>query len=426
MDGWWFGHSVPLDAASRTYRVDEQGQGDGTMAISPTAAARAIATPRVLIAGAGPTGMSTALGLASRGVASTVVEAYPRVASRSMLLNVSPSAIDELARIGAVEAIDSLDAIRGARSVIHGKLVTSTPSSRVLVPDAARARGEMDDLLAAIRGEDVRPWGRAPIGDLENALREAAEGPAVRGLIDARYGAKVVSISQDATGVTMVSEAADGARQTHRGAYLVSATGGRNTLGIAREIGGPEMHYLGGRFPAAARTETSVLRELEGGASRTTIGLKYAGDRSRSGNPSSLVWAQVDRPAGELLESDAGRALLARRAERIGVEGALLDEPLIPVRIQLGRADRATDGRVLLVGDETMAPYFPNSTGANKGIGVDSRRAVDAIMEAIERGDHAAPFAAYDDAIRAGDEALNVYNVRSLDEALALPAAAAR
>lgn len=361
--------------------------------------------------------MTAAIGLARHGIPVTVVEKFGEHAIRQNLLNLAPSTFDELARLGADDVIERISPISRIRvsDTIRGTANESLPTA-LLTPDPARAGSSLDGLRAVLEGGDKRTWGRIMIGDLENALRGHARTHHPD-LIDVRYGLEVTGIEQGAGGVRLLTRARDGgAEEAFDGAMLISATGGRNPLGahMRPKPSGETMYFVGGDFPGTAATETKIVRGLGDGTDltpnrgrATTIGLHNG---APGGN--SLLWAQIDRPAGDVDEALL-RQVLESRARTVELPPGLLDtRPPVPVTVQLGATDRAVDGRVLLAGDDLQAPYFPNSTGANFGV-ITARRAADAVAEALRAGgDDAAvqrALASYEsDALRASEELLGI------------------
>src|SRR4051794_28553000 len=104
--------------------------------------------PDVLIAGAGPTGMTAALELAQRGIHSTVLEARGPVATRDGLFNVVPAFVDELQRLdpsgGLVGQLSrSTHSIRDNH--VSGTVVDQEFGE--LTTDASSGRGDMHVML---------------------------------------------------------------------------------------------------------------------------------------------------------------------------------------------------------------------------------------------------------------------------------------
>lgn len=373
---------------------------------SPTPAAPA---DRVVVVGAGPAGMATAIELAQHGIGSVVLEKRGAVAGRENLFNVTPPFADRLAALDGdgsltkllvpTERMTSEDATTGK----VGERWFDSP----LAPDASRSRSDMDALVKAAGppsapGADTRRWSKVGIGDLENTLRQLARTEH-GDLIELRPDTGVSSIRQGDGWVEAVLDApaGGGAANAVRGALLVDASGG-DLLGGPRTVFPEQSHWIGGRFAPPADGSTATLRRRaaddSSGAPHVTIKLPSA-DRT-------LVWAQVpEDPRAMTPEQRA--TLLEQRAHAMGVDGAMVDQArTAPVTVQLWTSDEPAKGRVLKVGDSVRAPYFPTSTGAAAALVHDVPRAVDAIRAIRDGAPVDAATAAYADAVRGANERL--------------------
>ncbi|MBC7461872.1 MAG: FAD-dependent monooxygenase [Thermoleophilia bacterium] len=345
---------------------------------------------RVVIVGAGPAGMATALELAQRGVPSTVLEARGAVATRQPLFAVIPPLADRLAALDdtggltrllrPLERMDSDDLATGR----HGERIFDAP----LAPDASRSRGDMGALLRAAdspgrSSADTRRWSTVGIGDLENAMRGVA-ATRYPELIDVRYDTKVSGLRQGAGWAEALTGAA-GAREAVRGAMLIDASG-RNLLGSSRTVYPEQSHWVGFVAPPPAAdqggTHRVVSAETAGGAKHVSIRLP--------GPDRQVVWTQVDAP-GNQLPAGAAHEALARRAPLVGVSDmADRDTPVMSVTVQLSTTDHPADRRILAVGDSVRSPYFMTSTGAAAALVHDAPRAVDAVSAVLGGADPAA------------------------------------
>ncbi|MCB0878280.1 MAG: FAD-dependent monooxygenase [Thermoleophilia bacterium] len=364
-------------------------------------------TDRVVVVGAGPAGMATAIELAQRGVPSVVLEKRGAVATREPLFNVVPALADRLA---ALDPDGSLTRLLVPTDAMHGvDKASGARRSRTfdgpLAPDPTRSRGDMESLLRGsgspeATDADRRRWSMVGIGDLENGLRELARTKHAD-LIELRTDAGVESIRQgDGFAEAVLAPTTDGAvRDAVRGAFLIDASG-RDLLGGPRTTYPEQGWWLGTRLqaPADGAHATLKLRDRTVSPQHSTIKLPSA-DRT-------IVWTQVDRPPTEI-PPDEARSILQERARDVGIDSQLpQDAPIMPVTVQLWTSDEPARGRVLKVGDSVRAPYFMTSTGAATALVHDVPRAVDAIMAVRDGADLSTTVGGYADAVRSANEAL--------------------
>jgi 2-polyprenyl-6-methoxyphenol hydroxylase-like FAD-dependent oxidoreductase len=362
---------------------------------------------RVVVVGAGPAGMATAIELAQQGVKSVVLEKREGPATRENLFAVSGPYADRLAALDPDGSLLGLltpssgsvseNLVTGERSVRHA---SGGPQA-----DATRSRGDMDALLRAngtpAAGEaDKRQWSKVPISDIEEGLRNLARTKH-SDMIDLRQGVDVTGLRQGDGWAEAVVAGAGGASDAIRGAMLVDASG-RDLLGGPRTVYPEQSHWIGGRFAPPADHQTANLRRVsitdDGPSPLVTTKLPSA-DRT-------LVWAQVPSSAGAMTP-DQRTAIIERRAKEMGVDGGLVAAGrTAPVSVQLWTSNEPATGRILKVGDSVRAPYFPLSTGAAAALVHDAPRAVDAINAVLHGTPVAQASAAYSGAMLGANQAL--------------------
>jgi hypothetical protein len=105
------------------------------------------------------------------------------------------------------------------------------------------------------------------------------------------------------------------------------------------------------------------------------------------------------------------------------VRGDLINEQrMMPVRMQIGEAERVINGRIIGAGDTNRSPYFPTSTGAAMGISVDAPLAVEALANIIRNGhDPATTLAGYQDAILGANTKLTAVASLQMSKDLSVP-----
>ncbi|SPT57377.1 FAD-dependent monooxygenase [Actinomadura madurae] len=168
----------------------------------------------VVIVGAGPVGLVTALLLARHGVPSVVLEAAERRdPSGSRAICFQRDVLDVLDRAGCAERMIA----RGVTWTTGRTYYRDDELFSVTFPGAGRGA--------------VPPWINVSQAEVEAWLRDLA---AAEPLVDVRYGHRVGGLRQDAGGVE-----ADAGGGTVRGAHLVGADGGHSTIRELLGIGFP-------------------------------------------------------------------------------------------------------------------------------------------------------------------------------------------
>ncbi len=294
----------------------------------------------VVIAGAGPVGLATALGLGRRGVEVVVLERGDGPGSASRASTFHPPSLAFLAELGVVDAIER-DGLRAPTFQLRDRRTGVV--------------AEFD--LGMLAGETPYPY-RVQLEQSKLCLllaQRIADLPHVT----LRYGAAVAAVEQDATGVEVVLDAGERVG----GAWLVGADGAhsavRRSLGVEHEGFTYAERFLVVSTPLDLRTVVPGL-----------AGVNYVSDPDEW-----LVLLQTPDHWRVLFPLGPEEALEdARRPERLEERLQRLaprDEPY-PIlqssayEIHQKVAERFRDGRVLLAGD---AAHLNNPLG---GLGMNS------------------------------------------------------
>jgi 3-(3-hydroxy-phenyl)propionate hydroxylase len=156
---------------------------------------------RVLIAGAGPVGLSAAAALHAAGVPVTVLEAEPRLPENLRASTFQPPTLDLLDRFGATGKL--IDMGRIARKVQYR--------------DRAGWVAELD--FGVLAGDTNHPY-RVQCEQFRLNQVLAALLP------DVRFGAEVTGVAQDADGIAITLAGGE----KLEGSYLIGADGGRSRV----------------------------------------------------------------------------------------------------------------------------------------------------------------------------------------------------
>ncbi|MFD9568319.1 FAD-dependent monooxygenase [Streptomyces sp. NPDC059982] len=288
----------------------------------------------VLIAGSGPTGLTLACDLALRGLAVRVLDQRPGPHRESRGKGLTPEGLEALGRLGVAEQLSALGT-RGLvlRKYFDGAHIGDTPSG--------------DGLL-------IGQW------RVEEVLRDRLAGLGMR----VEYGARVVGITQDPSGVT--ARLSDG--RSARADYLAGCDGGHSTTrellgipfdGYTEDV--PTMVLGDVRAPALSRAYWHQWFSSDGG------GLMLC---PMPGTDSFQLQASPEpdehgRPLPPTLEGF--QRLFDRHARMAGIR--LVEATwTADWRVNVRMAARMRAGRVFLAGDAAHVHPIAGGLGMNTGI----------------------------------------------------------
>jgi putative polyketide hydroxylase len=302
----------------------------------------------VLIVGAGPAGLVTALGLAGRGIRSTIVERHPGTSVFPRASGVSVRTMEILREAGLEADVRAFSAEAEPQMAMMPSLAGPVAMAVPLgFPSAERAAA-----VSPTRGAV------SPQDHIEPVIVRRLEA---LGLTEFRFGTQLVGIDQtDGAVVATIADLATGERSDVRADYLVGADGGRSTvrdlLGI--DVAGPtdlEQH-------AAILFRADVWSIVED----RRFGLYMVGAPGRGSivvptGPDDrwLLAAPADAAATARLAADAGAAI-AKVREAAGIPDLAVEIlAVMPLSFSAQVATRWRSGRAFLVGDAAhrMPPY---------------------------------------------------------------------
>lgn len=169
-----------------------------------------MASPTVIVVGAGPVGLLTSLRLAQARIPITLLEALPTIENSPRAMAYQPVAVAELDRAGVLDDVRRAGTF-GTRVCWH-----KTATKEVIA-----------SLDRCVSPEE--PYENLTIGQHELAKvilekLERCEGVSVE------WNRRVVELKQDAEGVAVVAEDGEGKKTEFRARYLVGTDGGRSTI----------------------------------------------------------------------------------------------------------------------------------------------------------------------------------------------------
>ena len=319
-----------------------------------------MADDTVIVAGAGPVGVMAALALAKQGLKVTVVEADP-------VPNMSPRAVVYLHPL--LPDLDRLGILEDMKE--RGHLDREGFNLHVV------ALGEvLSAPFEVIDGDTPTPY-NLHLGQGEFTTL-VAEHLARLG-VEIRWGTRVSGLEQDADGVTVTVETADGTERLRAG-WLVGADGGRSTV---RELIGASLDGFTWDERFVATNLRADLRSRGFRSSNLYIHPTHAcviADIDGEG-----LWRCTFQESDSLPEEG-----IVERIEEFyrGLWGPDFEFELVdyrPYRMHQRLASKLRDGRVVLIGD---AAHLTNPTG---GLGLTTGLydvlALEEVLPAVARGE---------------------------------------
>ncbi len=300
---------------------------------------------RVLIAGAGPVGLTAALLLLRRGIPFTLVERETELPDDLRASTFHPPTLDMLESLGV------------AAPLIARGLISPTWQVR-MHPSGERALFD----LAAIADATGHPYRlQCKQSVLCRILLDTvlAEGG------DVRMGMGLEALGQDERGVWIAARDAAGVSQRFTGAFLIAADGSRSTVRGALALG-----FEGKTYPETTILATTrfPFHEHLPGLSNVNYVWKDKGTFSLLRLPD--LWRCSLYPDGdETIEDAVTPASIARKLQEIvpSADGHGVEE-IRPYRIHMRIVDDYRRGRVLLAGDAAHVNSPSGGMGMNGGI----------------------------------------------------------
>ncbi len=200
-------------------------------------------TTQVLIAGAGPVGLTLAIDLGKRGIRCTIIEQKPSPQFLPKMERCNARSMEMFRRIGIADDIRRAGLRPDVPMDVYVVLALNEPALlRLPYPSVEEAR---DHIRVTNDGTaPLEPYQLTSQYSLEPLLKSIAETlPSVT----VRFGCEMVSFNQDADGVAATIRPTGGTPETLRADYLVGCDGGNSTvrtqLGIKLRGEGPMTQF---------------------------------------------------------------------------------------------------------------------------------------------------------------------------------------
>ncbi|MFD9888669.1 FAD-dependent monooxygenase [Amycolatopsis sp. NPDC059027] len=310
--------------------------------------------PEVLVAGAGPVGLTLAIALARGGIRVRVVDKRAEPGRLPKMERCNARTMENFRRLGLVDVIRAagLDGDLPMDVFICLENLTRPPLVHHEYPSVHRLKAAYRAVRDGSR--PAEPYQLISQYTLEPLLRAAVDAlPGAR--VD--FGHELTAFEQDERGVTATIVRADGAAESVRAAYLVGCDGASSTVRHALGIG------LRGESMLEMRQALFVSDELY---ARIPIG--QGRHYHFADGLSSYLVVQDDTRRFSLNASGLAEAEMPALFERlVGFPIAYRTEYVGTWRQRLMVADRYRDRRVLLAGDAVHLMIPAGGLGMNTG-----------------------------------------------------------
>jgi 2-polyprenyl-6-methoxyphenol hydroxylase-like FAD-dependent oxidoreductase len=180
----------------------------------------------VIVAGAGPVGLTLAIDLGRRGVRCLLIERNRTTAPYPKMDRSNARTMEFYRRIGIVDRVRALGYPPEIPMNVYCCTRLSEPPIAVLeYPSVGERRKQIAE--SPDGSYLLEPYQLVSQNKLEPLLKEVAEGTPN---VTVRYGCELVDFSQDVDGVTVSTRTADGEEEMLRARYLVGCDGGSSRV----------------------------------------------------------------------------------------------------------------------------------------------------------------------------------------------------
>jgi 2-polyprenyl-6-methoxyphenol hydroxylase-like FAD-dependent oxidoreductase len=310
----------------------------------------------VIVAGAGPVGLTLAIDLGRRGVRCLIMERHPTTLPWPKMDRSNARTMEFYRRIGIVDRVRALGyPPDNPMDVFLTTRLRDKPIAVLKYPSVAERRQQIAE--SPNGSYLLEPYQLVSQNKLEPLLKEVAEATPN---VTVRYGCELVDFTQDEAAVTVRARTVDGGEETLRCDYLAGCDGGTST--VRKQLG----VRLEGR--GRIRELVQVIFWSDELYERIVTGKGRHYQFADAGG-SSMV-AQGDRKEFTLhssLPPDTDFEPVIR--DLIGFPCDFQIRYVVPWRHHLLVAERYRDRRVFLAGDAIHLVIPSGGLGMNTGVG---------------------------------------------------------
>jgi 2-polyprenyl-6-methoxyphenol hydroxylase-like FAD-dependent oxidoreductase len=310
----------------------------------------------VIVAGAGPVGLTLAIDLGRRGVRTLLLERDPTTKPFPKMDRSNARTMEMYRRLGIADRVRELGYPADIpMDVFIVNRLCDPPLVRLEYPSV----GEYREMIAERNDGTLplEPYQLVSQNDIEPLLVDVARETAN---VSIRFGCELVGVDQDRGGVVVIARNKEGPDQQLRAAYLVGADGGSSTV---RKLVGIELSGRGGIVEL-----TQCIFGSDDLFDKIPIGKGRHYNFTGRGISSLVVQgSRTEFTAHTTLPADADFEAEIRKVVGFGFDMDI--RHVIPWRQHLLVADRFRHGRVFLAGDAVHLVIPSGGLGMNSGVG---------------------------------------------------------